>query len=238
MIYLGIDGCRAGWLAVSSEYDSSFSCEIHSSLEKLLEELPEKHQVLIDIPIGLPKTEPRLCDRLARQKLGPRRSSVFSPPCREALFTKDYREACQINETLLGKKLSIQTWNICPKIQEADLLFQNHEGLIPLWKEAHPELAFQAFNKGDFLKHSKKSLEGRLERKTILRKFFKKIDPWFDQERKDFSSKFAAADDLLDALILCIAATERYSSLKFLPDLPKSDETGLPMQICYPGFKS
>jgi len=107
-----------------------------------------------------------------------------------------------------------------------------------MWKEAHPELAFQAFNNGDFLKHSKKRLEGRLERKTILRKFFKKIDPWFDQEHKDFSSKFAAADDLLDALVLCIAATERYSSLKFLPDLPKSDETGLPMQICYPGFKS
>ena len=97
---------------------------------------------------------------------------------------------------------------------------------------------FSGFQQREFFKAFQKSLEGRLERKTILRKFFKKIDPWFDQERKDFSSKFAAADDLLDALVLCIAATERYSSLKFLPDLPKSDETGLPMQICYPGFKS
>ena len=162
MIYLGIDGCRVGWLVVSSGYDISFSCEIHSNLEQLLEKLPEKHQALIDIPVGLPKTEPRLCDRLARQKLGPRRSSVFSPPCREALYAKDYREACQINETLLGKKLSIQAWNICPKIREADMLFQNHEGVIPLWREAHPELTFHVFNKENSLKHSKKSLEGSL----------------------------------------------------------------------------
>jgi predicted RNase H-like nuclease len=33
--------------------------------------------VAVDIPIGLPATGPRSCDVEARQRLGPRRSSVF-----------------------------------------------------------------------------------------------------------------------------------------------------------------
>ena len=131
---------------VSSEHGNDFNCEVHSNLESLLLNLPEKYLVLIDIPIGLPKKESRLCDRLARNKLGPRRSSVFTVPCREAVYAKNYKEACHTNLRFLEKKISIQAWNICPKIQEADLLLQKHPELKEQWLEAHPELAFQALN--------------------------------------------------------------------------------------------
>ena len=89
---------------VSSEHGNDFNCEVHSNLESLLLHLPEKYLVLIDIPIGLPKKESRLCDRLAREKLGPRRSSVFTVPCRDAVYAKNYKEACQTNHRFLEKK--------------------------------------------------------------------------------------------------------------------------------------
>ena len=86
MKFIGIDGCRAGWLIVSSEHGNDFNCEVYSNLVSLLSNLPEKYLVLIDIPIGLPIKESRLCDRLAREKLGPRRSSVFTVPCRDVVY--------------------------------------------------------------------------------------------------------------------------------------------------------
>ena len=71
---------------VSSEHGNDFNCEVYSNLVSLLSNLPEKYLVLIDIPIGLPIKESRLCDRLAREKLGPRRSSVFTVPCRDVVY--------------------------------------------------------------------------------------------------------------------------------------------------------
>ena len=55
-----------------------------------------------------------------------------------------------------------------------------------------------------------------------------------EQKRKDFLAKHAAVDDLLDALVLCISATERFSTINSLPAITPFDEKGLPMQICYP----
>ena len=111
---------------VSSEHGNDFNCEVHSNLESLLSNLPEKYLVLIDIPIGLPKKESRLCDLLARDKLGPRRSSVFTVPCRDAVYAKNYKEACHTNLRFLEKKISIQAWNICPKIN-LQIRVQNHQ---------------------------------------------------------------------------------------------------------------
>ena len=148
LIHLGIDGCRSGWLVVSSESKDQFTCKIHSSLENILLEIPQEHNVLIDVPIGFSQENARHCDVLAREKLGTRCSSVFRPPSRDALYANNFKEACDINLKISGKKISIQTWNIGPKMREADLFLQNHQELRPLWKEAHPELAFQNFNNG------------------------------------------------------------------------------------------
>ena len=186
MIHLGIDGCRSGWLVVSSESKAQFTCKIHSSLENILLEIPKEHQVLIDVPIGFPQENSRHCDILAREKLGPRRSSVFLPPCRDALYASNDQEACEINLKISGKKISIQTWNIGNKMREADQFLQNHQELLPLWREAHPELAFQNFNNGVSLTFSKKSFEGHLERIKILQNFYHHVDSWIEQKKKSF----------------------------------------------------
>ena len=221
---------------VSSEHGNDFNCEVYSNLESLLSNLPEKYLVLIDIPIGLPKKESRLCDRLAREKLGPRRSSVFTVPCRESVYAKNYKEACHTNLRFLEKKISIQAWNICPKIRETDLLLQKHPELAEQWLEAHPELAFQALNHGIPLSYPKKKPEGFLERLNLLKNFHKYIKRWFQQNRNIISSQSAASDDFLDAFALCLAASGIPDEIDFLPAEPINDEKGLPMQICHPRF--
>ena len=221
---------------VSSEHGNVFNCEVHSNLESLLLHLPEKYLVLIDIPIGLPKKESRLCDRLAREKLGPRRSSVFTVPCRDAVYAKNYKEACHTNLRFLEKKISIQAWNICPKIRETDLLLQKHPKLKEQWLEAHPELAFQALNHGIHLSYPKKKPEGFLERLNLIKNFHKNIKRWFQQNRKIISPQTAASDDFLDAFALCMAALEIPDEIDFLPAETINDEKGLPMQICHPKF--
>ena len=68
--------------------------------------------VLIDISIGLTDSpDQRECDFEARRALGPRRSSVFTPPSRAALEARSYREASTLNFRETGRKLNLQTWN-------------------------------------------------------------------------------------------------------------------------------
>ena len=100
--------------------------------------------ILIDIPIGLKaggKTE-RRCDPQARKLLGPRRSSVFPAPCRQAIYASSYQEACDVNQRLTGKRLSVENWNIIPKIREVDCLLSDDTSARGHIREIHPELCF------------------------------------------------------------------------------------------------
>ena len=78
--------------------------------------------ILIDIPIGLKTggSGERLSDLGARSILKARKSSIFPVPCREAIYAKTYKEACEVNERLTGKRISKQAWNIVPKIRDVD----------------------------------------------------------------------------------------------------------------------
>ena len=120
----GIDGCPGGWFVVGCGR-LGWAYGIVGRLDELVERAP-RAQVLIDIPIGLPhvKRPTRRCEVEARAMLGPRRSSVFNVPCREALAAGDYAEASAINHQILGRKLSKQAWAIAPKIREVDDLLR------------------------------------------------------------------------------------------------------------------
>jgi predicted RNase H-like nuclease len=74
----------------------------------------------IDMPIGLPHDRPRACDREARRFLGARRSSIFEPPRRVTLGAADHAEAQRRSVALHGTGLSVQAWNLVPKIREVD----------------------------------------------------------------------------------------------------------------------
>ena len=94
----GVDGCRSGWFYVHLKH-GELDFGIASRFADLAVLLPEESRVFVDIPIGLidEGEEGRSCDSQARKLLGPRRSSIFSPPCRAVLKSADYDEAREIS---------------------------------------------------------------------------------------------------------------------------------------------
>ena len=121
--FVGIDGCRAGWFTVSLFDDQSWELRVFLNIEEIWNSLSHAKLLLIDIPIGIRDEGPeeRICDVVARQLLGqPRASSVFPPPARPALDYETREEASEVNRSLTGRRIGVQTWGIVPKIREVD----------------------------------------------------------------------------------------------------------------------
>lgn len=124
MKYIGVDGCKIGWFYTGMNHDNEWEIGASENIEKLWETHTDASLILIDIPIGLPFNEQRECDIEARKLLGKSKTStVFPPPCREALSADSYKEPCEINKKILGKKISLQTYHISKKIKEMEMFF-------------------------------------------------------------------------------------------------------------------
>ena len=156
MRHIGVDGCKAGWIAVSKDGDE-LTYRIANTVCELLSAFPIAERVLIDVPIGLPwRDEPiRPCDRLARSILGDRRSSVFPVPCRTAVRAEALGVARELNRGELGRSLSEQSWGICRKIREVDDLLLGKPGPGAEVPEVHPEICFWALAGRLPMKHNK-----------------------------------------------------------------------------------
>jgi len=236
---LGIDGCRGGWCCVRLEADATLAFALHSSLANALAEAPDPQAlILLDMPLGLPhQGEPmRLCDRRARQLLGRRGVTVFSPPCREALAARDHAQACRINRRHLDRGISLQAWGIAPRIAECDNLVLERPWLHERLLEAHPELAFTALA-GAPLAAAKRSEQGRLQRLTLLEGALPAAPEFVEGVLERTKRKDLAADDLLDATALAWAASLGLRGLVLLPeDQDRRDAMGLPMRIAMPAM--
>ena len=71
----GVDGCKSGWLLVRAEATGQLRIEdvsIIFTFRELIEVTAECAAVAVDIPIGLPTSEPRAADVEARKARGPR----------------------------------------------------------------------------------------------------------------------------------------------------------------------
>jgi len=115
---------------------------VFESIDQLFQAYSDAKYILIDIPIGLPSEakEIRTCDTEARKVLKPKRhNSVFSPPCREALSTTTYSDACRVNQRVLGRKISHQTYHISQKIREVDTLLSHLSKARKKVRETHPD---------------------------------------------------------------------------------------------------
>ena len=140
----GVDGCRAGWIVARA---SGRLDEVRFAIERDLAAIFEaaargQARVAIDIPIGLPQFGPRACDTAARRQLGPRASSVFPAPSRAALASPDdYGTASHANASVLGARLSRQSFHLLRRIRDIDGLLVNVDAQARV-HEAHPELAF------------------------------------------------------------------------------------------------
>ena len=94
--YLGVDGCRGGWIACILDH-GDFRLERFSSMEALFERYPEFDEFLIDMAIGLQSSADQLRpDDLARKKLGKKSSTIFPVPCRQAVYAGSEEEQKRI----------------------------------------------------------------------------------------------------------------------------------------------
>jgi predicted RNase H-like nuclease len=237
MIFVGADGCRAGWFAVVLTDSTDWEVDIFVDVFGLWEKFSTASVILLDVPIGLRDegAEERRCDVEARKLLGrPRASSVFPTPCRPAVYAKTYQEASNINEKLTKRRLSRQTWNIISKIREVDELLSNNESAKLCVRETHPEVCFWTLAGGHRMEHPKKKEEGFLERRQVLQSVYPSTNDIISYVLNSYRRDHVRRDDVLDAL--AVAVTAKLGSQKVLvsiPEAPEFDSRGLRMEIVY-----
>jgi predicted RNase H-like nuclease len=180
--------------------------------------------VAVDIPIGLATRAPRACDREARRRLGPRRSSVFPAPAHAVLGASTYEEASAVSRQVSGKGLSKQLYHIMAKIEEVDAL-QSPERQQTLF-EACPELSFAVMQGDTPMQHNKRTADGRAERTALLRRHLG-FDATHLLEERPVG---AVRDDVLDALALAWTA-RRYLAGSCLRLGGELDARGLRMEV-------
>ena len=217
---LGVDGCPGGWIgAVVS--GSSVRWHLLPDARAMIALAADCDATGVDMPIGLPDVGPRRCDVAARALLGARRSSVFPAPVRAALGAVTYAEACAVSRTASGKALSIQAWNLVPRI--ADLDAQLPDGGLPWLSEMHPELSFLRL--AGVALPAKKTAEGRAARVAALA-------GWLPDLRLGEVPRPARTEDALDALAVAWSARRWWSGdAEVLPAPYDVDARGLPMRI-------
>ncbi|WKA26803.1 DUF429 domain-containing protein [Bradyrhizobium roseum] len=221
---LGLDGFSKGWVAVLLDgdvHEIRFCRDIADALSAGFD------RAAIDIPIGMTDDGERACDRLARERLRPHSSRVFTGARR--WLWEEFSDPDEANQDALRrgqKKVSRQLWHLGPKIMEVDAFVQAHRA--DDIREAHPELVFLRLNGGRPLP-SKKSEEGFTLRHLLLeRQGIRAIDRWLTVDRIGTGAK---ADDVLDACAVAIAARDTAGCVP--EDIPPRDACGLAMQIWF-----
>jgi len=165
---LGVDSCKKGWCGVILGDDNLVSGLIAPTIAELVEQGVSQHPVTvvaIDIPIGLPTSESREADVLARRRLGPRASSVFPSPMMSTMNMATHAGANAENSRVSGKGLSVQSFGILPKIRDVEEWLRVAPPVAVI--EIHPEVSFAELH-GAPLDHSKKTWAGQQLRTRLL----------------------------------------------------------------------
>lgn len=221
---LGLDGFRNGWVAVRLAGDVqeiSFHRDVTDAMSRPCD------RAGIDIPIGMTDEGERDCDLLARARLRPNSSRVFTGARRWLwLEFSDPDHANREAQRRLQKRVSRQLWHLGAKIMEVDAFVRANPARDI--REVHPELVFLRLN-GNRPLPSKKSAEGLALRRALLKQSgIRLIDRWLADERIGSGAK---PDDVLDACAVAIAVHEPVGSV---PDgTPPLDAHGLPMRIWF-----
>ena len=233
----GVDGCKAGWVAVIRKIGAPESSEVRlfETFSALLAAEPFLSIIAIDMPIGLPDRigpNGRGPEKAVRKLLGDRQSSVFSVPSRSAVYETDYRNACDtaLNTSEPPRKVSKQCFYLFPKMREIDALMT--PDLEKRVYEVHPEVAFWRLNGEREMSLPKKvksrpNPDGLDQRRDLLvshglpRAFLDQPPP-----------KGCGLDDLLDAAAnSLIAGRILLGKAEPFPSDFQRDERGLRMAI-------
>lgn len=236
-MYVGVDGCADGWVAVRYTETGFEGACFHESIESLWAAHRTATRIFVDVPIGLrtASSESRQCDTAARAVLSPdRHYSVFPTPVRAAAHEDSYEAAKETQERLTNGSLNRQSWGIAPKIAAVDTLLRDSQAARDTIRECHPEVCFWAFA-GQPMHHSKTQAPepAYWERMAALRA----VEPdVYDHIWTAANSGFDGAvstDDLVDAFVVGLTARADDGTLRTLPEEPESDDEGLPMEMVY-----
>jgi predicted RNase H-like nuclease len=221
---IGLDGFSKGWVAVVFDGDEQtifFYATVADALRTPFD------RAGIDIPIGMTGDGDRACDSLARERLRPHTSRVFTGARR--WLWQDYSDPDEANREALRRgqtRVSRQLWHLGPKIMEVDAFLRARPPIDV--REVHPELVFLRLNGGRPLPPKKSDEGDTLRRRLLKRDGFRDIDRWLEERRIGTGAK---RDDVLDACAVAIAARDPAGSL---PEgkVPR-DEFELPMRIWF-----
>lgn len=224
MITIGLDGFSKGWVAVTIDGDRR-SIDFIGDISWLATQ--RLTRAAIDIPIGLGDDGVRSCDQLARKKLSPHGSRVFSGGRRwlwQEFSDPDLANAEAVKRG--QKKVSRQLWHLGPKIMEVDGFVREHRDRDI--REAHPELVFLRLNDNQALpsKHTEQGLALRC--RLLMANGFSDLDDWLTVRRARTGAK---RDDVLDACAVALAARDCTGCVP--EGEPLRDAQGLPMQIWF-----
>jgi predicted RNase H-like nuclease len=221
---IGLDGYGKGWVAVLLDGDRQ-EISFHSDVAQALS--CPFDRAGIDIPIGMTDDGERDCDLLARAKLRPHTSRVFTGARRWLwLEHSDPDDANREARRRQQKRISRQLWHLGRKIMEVDAFVRAN--LSCDVREVHPELVFLRLNDNKPLP-SKKSEDGDLLRRYLLKQQgFRDLDVWLSGSR---IGRGAKRDDVLDACAVAIAARD---VAERMPEAaPPIDAYRLAMQIWF-----
>ncbi|MEW6179104.1 MAG: DUF429 domain-containing protein [Chloroflexota bacterium] len=235
--FLGLDGCRAGWTAAwLKPPQGGVSIGLFASFQQAVQAHADCREIWVDIPIGLSGGGVvRRLDAAMRSVLKTRKSSVFPAPSRAALAAQSYRQAREFELRTHGRSLSAQAYHLIPKIREVDEFLQ----MQPQWQkrvfESHPEVCFQRLNADTPLTHSKKEAAGWEERASLLEGWLEGIRETALSFLKEVRRSQVQPDDVLDALVLAVAAWLNNGRRDhFLRQPEEHDAAGIPLRIACP----
>lgn len=228
---VGIDGCKGGWLAAEIN-DGILSLHKFADLNELAEKL-SFDSCLIDMVIGLQENEEQIRpDAMARKILKGRASTVFTSPCRKAVYGETKEERLEANVQVLHKKFGSTTDAIIPKMREVDEFLQTNTQYKNVIQESHPEVCFARLN-GSVLMTSKHDLDGIRERAAVIRKYLPEVtERWLSTRSRTMKCK---EDDIVDSVCLAVTANLMLQGkTETIPPEPSLDDTGLLMQMVIP----
>lgn len=222
---LGVDACKGGWVGVVLDGGPE-RAYVAGRIDELVAQAEGGGPiavVAVDMPIGLPDRGRRQADMLAREILGPRRSSVFITPVRPALEAADHSSAVAVNRELAGEGTSRQAFALKPKLLQVERWVRRTMHRVV---EVHPEVCFATLA-GVPLAVPKSRRAGAARRRELL------ADAGITVAGELVpAGATAAEDDVLDAAAAAWAARRvARGEARPMPDPPEVFSDGLPCAI-------
>lgn len=165
-ILAGVEPIPGGWLVAPGNLQginlAPQRAFVLPTLAEVLDYRPSFAIVALHAPIGLPDPgQERECDRMARERLGPRAGSALPAPTRDVVAAATFEEAQRIDPTI-----DIIRWRSMAKIREAATEVGSWRQRT-VW-EVNPELTFAEMNGGQPIDFSRRSELGRQTRQQLL----------------------------------------------------------------------